>query len=237
MHGWRRAPDMKEVHDDVRTGQKPADTANRLDRVARCRRKINRHQCTPELNIAADLADKTARPWCNEQCRDRRAAGYGFRHGSPQPMLKAITAVGREHDKVARMLAQESDNALRRFLPFDVTIVNLDAKLVRNHPWRVIFFRQPPLREQASRSGNANASPVSCSETCRRCNLLLVAKAMRNACAKATPLKSEKSVGCRIERMLIGNHSDARDRPRSAGPFMRAWTRVTGRHAYGHSAC
>ena len=66
-------------------------------------------------------------------------------------MLKAITAVGREHDKVARMLAQESDNALRRFLPFDVTIVNLDAKLVRNHPWRVILFRQPPLHEQASR--------------------------------------------------------------------------------------
>ena len=101
MHGWRRASDMKEVHDDVRTSQKLAHALNGLDRFARCGRKINRNQHTPEPNIAADLTDKAARPWRKEQRRDGRATGYGFRHRPPQPMLEAIAAVGRKHDKVA----------------------------------------------------------------------------------------------------------------------------------------
>ena len=157
-HGWRRASDMKKVHDDVSTGQNSAHALNRLDRLARCRRKVHRNQRTPELNVTTDLADKTARPRRNEQCRNGRAAGYGFRHRPPQPTLEAIAALGRKHDEIAGMLAQKTDDTLRRLSPLDGAVVNFNSKLGRDLPWRSALFRQSPLREQASRMRECQCS-------------------------------------------------------------------------------
>ena len=58
----RRLADVKEVHGDVRAGQKAAKALNSCDCVARRWREIDRNQHALELHVAADLIDETARP-------------------------------------------------------------------------------------------------------------------------------------------------------------------------------
>src|SRR5262249_10291059 len=66
--------------------------------------------------------------------------------------------------------------------------------------------------------GNARASAASYWDTCRRCNLLLAAKAIRNAWANAAALKSEKSVGCTMERMAFIAIAHTRTRDHKSMP-------------------
>src|SRR5262245_14984114 len=66
--------------------------------------------------------------------------------------------------------------------------------------------------------GNARASAASYCDTCRRCNLLLAAKAIRNAWANAAALKSEKSVGCTMERMAFIAIAHTRTRDHKSMP-------------------
>src|SRR5207245_10299340 len=130
-------------------GPKAAEELTSCDWTARRRREIDRNQHALELHVAADLIDETARPRCNEERRDRRAAEYSFRHRPMQPVRNAVAPMGREHDEVAPMLAQKVDDGLRRFLQFDAYVVDFDSELARDRPWRIILVGEPPLREQA----------------------------------------------------------------------------------------
>src|SRR5262249_24643870 len=64
-------------------------------------------------------------------------------------------------------------------------------------------WESPHCASRRCACGNAKASLASYWDTCRRCNLLRAAKAMRNAWAKAAALRSEKSVGWTMERMAF----------------------------------
>src|SRR6476660_10314765 len=80
------------------------------------RRKIHRDEHASELDISVYLTDETSCPRCNEQRRNRGTAEYRLRHRPLEPMLHAVPALGRKHDEIAFMLAQEVDDCACRLL-------------------------------------------------------------------------------------------------------------------------
>src|SRR5271166_2688957 len=91
----------------------------------------------------------------------------------------------------------------------------------------------PHCTSQRRTCGNANAPPASCGSTCRRCNLLLAARAMRSAWPNARPLRSEKSVGCTMERM---ERSMGMPAERAYGPALTAALASPPRRVALHAA-
>src|ERR1700745_1692451 len=79
-------------------------------------------------------------------------------------------------------------------------------------------WESPHCASRRCACGNAKASLASYWDTCRRCNLLRAAKAMRNAWANAAALRSEKSVGCTMERMAFIAIAHTRTRDQKSMP-------------------
>src|SRR6516225_7508487 len=227
----RRLADVKEVHGDVRAGQKATKALNSCDCATRRWREIDRNQYALELYVAADLIDETARARSNEERRNTPSA--------TEPCSQCATPSRPWVASTTRSLPC----SLRKSTMACVGSCNLMRMLSTSIPSLLAIvhggsssWESPHCASRRCACGNAKASLASYWDTCRRCNLLRAAKAMRNAWAKAAALRSEKSVGCTMERMAFIAIAHTRTRDHKSMPRAVVIVSLPRRHQAASAA-
>src|SRR3954469_6990514 len=193
--------DVQDMYGGFRPAHQRAEPVN----VDQCspgpRRKIHRDEHASELDISVHLADETSCPWGDDSVgtAERRKTDSATdplsQCSMPSRPWVASTTRSLSCSLRKSMIARVGSCRARRIL--STSIPSLSATTDGGSS----SFDSPHCARRRRACGNANASWASYCDTCTRCNLLLVANAIRKAWANAATLRSEKSVGCTMERM------------------------------------
>jgi len=121
---------MEQMHCHFIPGQTLGKNPCRFNGAFGRRRMVDGNEDTPQPDVAADLTDKASCAGRNKQRRNGCATKYRFRDRAFPPMLKSVTPMRGEHDKVGGMLVEKAGNPVHDVLVIEPGLDDTDAELV-----------------------------------------------------------------------------------------------------------
>jgi Ca2+-binding EF-hand superfamily protein len=172
-----------------------------VDRGLRRRRVVHRHEDAPEVESAGGRRHEAGRALGDEERDLARVLADGRGHAGLAPGGEAIARVRGHHDDVGGMLAEELGGLRHWIGGRGLDLLDIDAEL--GHRGGGLPGGSTPQRSSASRTpGKCFHPPGPASgATWRIRSSPLVSSVSFSACAKASSLASEKSVGCRKRQL------------------------------------
>lgn len=93
VDSWRCRPNVQKLRRDIHTSQALRKLPRGFNRSVWYRGMVDRHEHSPEPEVAGDLIDKSARSMRNKECRNRRSPEYRFRNRLLEPVVRPIPTV------------------------------------------------------------------------------------------------------------------------------------------------